>query len=257
MTLVGQIEKRTQARIVALFQERLGYDYLGDQTDLDNRNIETRLLTAWLLKQGVSDSLITRALHELNKVATDTSKSIHDRNKEVYELLRYGVKVQPGMGENRVTVWLIDWQHPRNNHFAIAEEVTVSLDLFVRPGASAGQREAVLLRWYRDQLKALIPPLLDKWQPVIGVQASHWGIRKMKTRWGSCNPDARRVWFNLELAKKPVRCLEYIVVHELVHLLERNHSERFMVLMDEFMPNWRVCRETLNSGVLGHEVWGY
>ena len=132
-----------------------------------------------------------------------------------------------------------------------------SLDLFVRPGSSAAQREAVLLRWYREQLKALIPPFLEKWQPVLGVQARHWGIKKMKTKWGSCNPTTRRLWFNLELAKKPVLCLEYIVLHELVHLLERNHSERFMALMDGFMPNWRVCRETLNSGVLGHEVWVY
>lgn len=139
----------------------------------------------------------------------------------------------------------------------VAVRGIASLDLFVRPGASAAQREAVLLRWYREQLKALIPPLLEKWQPIIGVQVKHWGIKKMKTKWGSCNPMAQRVWLNLELAKKPVLCLEYIVVHELVHLLERNHSDRFTALVDGFMPNWRVCRDTLNSGVLGHEVWGY
>jgi type I restriction enzyme, R subunit len=125
MTSVGQIEKLAQARIVTLFQERLGYDYLGNQIDSDNRNIEPKLLTAWLLKQGVGDTLITRALHELTKLATDTSKSIYDRNKDVYNLLRYGVKVLPGMGENKETVWLIDWKQPQNNHFAIGEEVTV------------------------------------------------------------------------------------------------------------------------------------
>ena len=125
MTTVGQIEKQTQARVVALFRERLCYDYLGDKTDLNNHNLELTLLRGWLTRQGVSDTLINRALHELNKVATDTSKSLYDRNKEVYDLLRYGVKVQPGAGENRVTVWLIDWKHPENNHFAIAEEVTV------------------------------------------------------------------------------------------------------------------------------------
>ncbi|MDD2742934.1 MAG: type I restriction endonuclease subunit R [Rhodocyclaceae bacterium] len=125
MSTVGQIEKKTQARVVALFRERLCYDYLGDKTDLNNHNIELTLLRAWLTKRGISDTLVNRALHELNKVATDTSKSLYDRNKEVYDLLRYGVKVQPGAGENRVTVWLIDWQHPENNHFAIAEEVTV------------------------------------------------------------------------------------------------------------------------------------
>jgi type I restriction enzyme, R subunit len=125
MSIVGQIEKRTQARVVALFRKRLNYDYLGDRTDFDNRNIDQGLLREWLTKQGVIDTLITRALHELNRVATDTSKHLYDRNREVYNLLRYGVKVQPGAGENRVTVWLIDWKNPENNHFAIAEEVTV------------------------------------------------------------------------------------------------------------------------------------
>jgi predicted metal-dependent hydrolase len=132
-----------------------------------------------------------------------------------------------------------------------------SLDLFVRPGRSIEQREAALSDWYRERLKALIQPLLQKWQPVLGVTVAGWGVKKMKTKWGSCNPTSRRVWFNLELAKKPVQCLEYIVVHELVHLLERNHTERFTALMDGFMPNWKACRATLNSGVLGHEVWGY
>lgn len=125
MATVGQIEKQTQARVVALFQERLGYAYLGNRIDRDNRNMEPDLLTAWLSKQGVDSNLIARALHELNRVASDTSKSLYDRNREVYALLRYGVKVLPAMGENKVTVWLIDWKHPQNNHFAIAEEVTV------------------------------------------------------------------------------------------------------------------------------------
>ncbi|WP_114970257.1 M48 family metallopeptidase [Rhodoferax ferrireducens] len=147
--------------------------------------------------------------------------------------------------------------HEQDAPARVALRGIASLDLFVRPGSNAAQREVVLLHWYREQLKALIPPLLEKWQPVLGVQANHWGIKKMKTKWGSCNPTAGRLWFNLELAKKPVQCLEYIVVHELVHLLERRHSERFTALMDGFMPNWRVCRETLNSGVLGHEVWAY
>ena len=139
----------------------------------------------------------------------------------------------------------------------VAVRGIASLDLFVRPGASAEQREAVLLHWYREQLKALIPPLLETWQPILGVQARAWSIKKMKTKWGSCNPTAKRLWFNLELAKKPAMCLEYLVVHELVHLLERNHTERFTALMDGFLPNWSVCRATLNSGVLGHQTWLY
>lgn len=125
MTTVGQIEKKTQARVVSLFQNRLGYAYLGNRIDCDNRNIDPERLTAWLKQQGINDTLISRALHELNRVATDTSKHLYARNKAVYDLLRYGVKVSPGMGENNITVWLIDWKQPQNNDFAIAEEVTV------------------------------------------------------------------------------------------------------------------------------------
>jgi hypothetical protein len=132
-----------------------------------------------------------------------------------------------------------------------------SLDLFVRPGTSTEQREVVLLRWYRERLQELIPPLLDMWQPLLGVQVAGWGIKKMKTKWGTCNVAARRIWLNLELAKKPLHCLEYIVVHELVHLLERNHTERFTALMDQYLPGWPARREELRRSVLGHEEWGY
>ena len=139
----------------------------------------------------------------------------------------------------------------------VAVRGVASLDLIVRPSSSVEQREAVLLRWYREQLKELIPPLLEKWQPLVGVQVNDWGIKKMKTKWGSCNPSVRRVWLNLELAKKPFQCLEYIVVHELVHLLERHHNERFTSLMDVFLPQWRQYREMLSKSPLGHEDWGY
>jgi predicted metal-dependent hydrolase len=139
----------------------------------------------------------------------------------------------------------------------VAVRGIASLDLFVRPGASAEQREAVLLGWHREQLKAMIPPLLEKWQPVIGVQVADWGIKKMKTKWGSCNPSARRIWLNLELAKTPIQCLEYIVVHELTHLLERHHNDRFVALMDVHLPHWRRDRDMLNCLPLGHQQWGY
>jgi len=132
-----------------------------------------------------------------------------------------------------------------------------SLDLFVRPGASAAQREVVLLQWYRAQLKELIPPLLAKWQRALKVKARACGVKKMKTKWGSCNPTTGSLWLNLELAKKPGQCLEYILVHELVHLLERHHNDRFMAVMDEFLPNWRARRNLLNSAALGHEEWEY
>jgi len=147
--------------------------------------------------------------------------------------------------------------HEHDAPARVAVRGIASLDLFVRPSTSPDQREAILLRWHREQLKALIPPLLEKWQPILGVQVADWGIKKMKTKWGSCNPTARRIWLNLELAKKPVQCLEYIVVHELVHLLERNHNDRFTALLDQHLPQWRQYREMLSQSPLGHEDWGY
>ena len=145
MNSVGQIEKATQARVVALFCERLGYQYLGNWIDRHNSNIEQQQLRAWLQARGVAESLITRALHELTKAAGDTSKSLYDRNKTVYEMLRYGIKVQPGAGENHVTVWLIDWQNPLANQFGVAEEVTVKgADLANAAKASTKRPDVVL-----------------------------------------------------------------------------------------------------------------
>ncbi len=128
MTTVGQVEKRTQNRVVKLFREQLGYAYLGDWTDREgNRNIEGELLRTFLRdRQGHDEALVTRALHLLDKAAGDTSKSLYDRNRAVYDLLRYGVKVKAEVGEHMQTVWLIDWKRPEKNHFAIAEEVTVT-----------------------------------------------------------------------------------------------------------------------------------
>jgi len=132
-----------------------------------------------------------------------------------------------------------------------------TIELFVRPNSSVAQRDQVLHRWYRQQIRELIPPLLAKWQAAMGVRLAEWGIKKMKTRWGSCNPIACRIWLNLELAKKPVRCLEYIIVHELAHLIERHHNERFISIMDEHLPQWRLHRQELNSAPLAHETWSY
>lgn len=126
MSSVGQIEKKTQERVVSLFREKLGYEYLGDWIDREgNRNIETDLLRAFLKKKGYDEALINRALYAFEKAAGDQSKSLYDRNKAVYGLLRYGVQVKADVGENYQTVWLIDWKNALNNHFAIAEEVTV------------------------------------------------------------------------------------------------------------------------------------
>ncbi|MEE9513783.1 MAG: SprT family zinc-dependent metalloprotease [Anaerolineales bacterium] len=122
-----------------------------------------------------------------------------------------------------------------------------TLDLFVRTGSDAKKRERALMDWYRQQLKEAIPPLITKWEPIIGEEIAEWGVKRMKTRWGSCNIKARRIWLNLELIKKPVHCLEYIIVHEMVHLLERLHNDRFVAYMDDFMPRWRRSQDELKK----------
>ena len=130
-----------------------------------------------------------------------------------------------------------------------------TLELQVRPGAGREQREAVLQRWYREQLREQVPELIAKWEPRVGVTVADCGIRRMKTRWGSCNSEARRIWVNLELAKKSDACLELVLLHEMVHLLERRHSERFREHMDRLMPQWRLYRDQLNRAPLAHEEW--
>lgn len=132
-----------------------------------------------------------------------------------------------------------------------------TMELYVRRSTGAEEREKLLQRWSRAELKSMIQPLIEKWQPVMGVQVAAWGVKKMKTKWGSCNPAARRIWLNLELAKKPIHCLEYIVVHEMVHLLVRHHNERFVNVMDKHLPQWRFCREELKQSPLKHDDWNY
>jgi predicted metal-dependent hydrolase len=130
-----------------------------------------------------------------------------------------------------------------------------ALDLYVRPGSDAAARDRVLQRWYREQLGVLVPRLLTKWQRDIGVTAAEWRLKRMRTKWGACSIKARRIWLNSELAKKPQRCLEYIIVHELVHLIERHHGDRFTALMDRYLPNWAAIRAQLAKAPLGHEDW--
>jgi predicted metal-dependent hydrolase len=132
-----------------------------------------------------------------------------------------------------------------------------TIQLRVRPGTDRDKREAVLHRWYRQLLSEQMPGLVAKWEPVIGVDVAEWRIKKMKTRWGSCSAAARRIWVNLALAEKPPSCLEYIVVHEMVHLIERLHNDQFLEHMDRLLPQWRLCRDELNLAPLAHEGWKY
>ena len=129
--------------------------------------------------------------------------------------------------------------------------------LQIRPGADAGKKQEVLEEWYRRQLKAAVPALISKWEPLIGVKVKRLFVQKMKTKWGSCSHRVGNIRLNTDLAKKPPECLEYMVVHEMVHLLEATHNNRFAALMDTFLPKWRFRREMLNRLPVRHEDWRY
>ena len=129
--------------------------------------------------------------------------------------------------------------------------------LRVRAGTDEGKRQALVEAWYRELLKEAVLPLLERWQPALDVTVERFCVQRMKTKWGSCNNLARTIRLNTELAKKPPECLEYIVVHEMVHFLERRHNDRFREFMDRFIPQWRLHREELNRAPLAHEDWKY
>ena len=126
------------------------------------------------------------------------------------------------------------------------ELIDSRIHLRVRPGTDLQKRRALVEAWYREQIRIAVPPLLAHWEPQIGVRVERFYVRRMKTRWGSCSVKARTIRLNTELAKKPPECLEYIVLHELVHLLEPTHNARFKALMGRFLPGWQDQRQALN-----------
>src|ERR1017187_6586061 len=129
--------------------------------------------------------------------------------------------------------------------------------LQTRPATGEEKKQAILDEWYPSQLKEAVPPLIAKWEPLMGVKVERFFVQRMKTKWGSCSPGSASIRLNTDLARKPRECLEYIVVHEMAHLLEPTHNSRFVALMDRFMPKWRYCREALNRLPVRHENWDY
>jgi predicted metal-dependent hydrolase len=129
--------------------------------------------------------------------------------------------------------------------------------LQVRPATGEERKRAVLDEWYRAQLREAVPSLIAKWEPLMGVKVERLFVQRMKTKWGSCSPGSGSIRLNTDLARKPRECLEYIVVHEMAHLLEPTHNSRFIGLMDLFIPQWQFCRDALNRLPVRHENWGY
>jgi predicted metal-dependent hydrolase len=126
------------------------------------------------------------------------------------------------------------------------------IDLYARADSTAEQREEILQRWYRSQLRRIAAPMFPKWEMLLGVMVDFWGIKLMRTKWGSCKADRHRIWLNLELVKTPVACIEYIVVHEMMHLLVQKHGEEFTRSMDRYLPQWRANSSRLDRAVLTH-----
>jgi predicted metal-dependent hydrolase len=129
--------------------------------------------------------------------------------------------------------------------------------LRVRPTTEQSAREAILDQWYREQLKQAVPPLIAKWEPLIGVKVERFFVQRMKTKWGSCNHARGNIRLNTDLAKKPRECLEYIVIHEMAHLVVPTHNSHFVALMDRILPQWQSYRDVLNRLPLRNEVWAY
>lgn len=131
------------------------------------------------------------------------------------------------------------------------------ITLTVRPGSDTAKRAAVMHEWYKAQLHRVVPSIIRKWEPKLGVHVAGYHLQRMKTKWGSCNHRAGTIRLNTELAKKPKDLLEYVVVHEMMHLLEPTHSRRFTELLDEYYSGWREARAELNELPLAHEEWTY
>ena len=165
---------------------------------------------------------------KLQQQARESSQKYVDRENHYYLGKRYLLKVSEVDLAPRVML----------NH--------TTIEMQIRPDTDTRKRGAILNEWYRQRLKDILPAMIHPWEERLNVNVTAFGIKRMKTKWGSCNQKAGRIWLNLELGKKPLRCLEYVVVHEMVHLMERKHGERFTAFMDKFMPMWRSYKEELN-----------
>lgn len=183
---------------------------------------------------------IKKHVKNFQEQARETVRDYVSGESHFYQGARYILEVTEKAGRSSVEI-----------------DGTKKIILTVKPSTSKDEKATIMKEWYRKQIKKQIPQLIAKWEKIIDVKANDWGVKQMKTKWGACNVDAKRIWLNLELAKKPPICLEYILVHELVHLHERNHNERFVSLMNKYMPKWRLHRDELNSLPIVHNDWGY
>ncbi len=201
-----------------------------ERFDLDALRVYTIGRLDWIEKQR----------RELRSQARETPRQYITRESHYFAGQRYLLEVEEKQGAR-----------PRVQCHGKQLKMLVPLNF------ATERRRSLLERFYREYLKREIPKIIERYEPVMDVSVAEFRIRRMKTKWGSCNIEARRLWLNLELARKPPECLEYLVVHEMVHLRERHHNARFMELMDQFLPGWRGLRELLNRLPVVHVEWAY
>ncbi|WP_028388578.1 M48 family metallopeptidase [Legionella fairfieldensis] len=165
--------------------------------------------------------------------------------------LKEQVPVPPLLFATGETILFLGTNHALTVHETKNREKILLVDktihCFIHSQSTIVKKQQLLQNWYRQQMKAFLPSLIAKWESIIGVKVNSWGIKTMKTRWGSCNTDKKRIWLNLNLIKKPLACLEYVLVHELVHLLEAGHNKRFYNFMDQFLPAWQENKRQLED----------
>ena len=151
--------------------------------------------------------------------------------------------------------YLLDVIYGSLKHEIVLKHSTI--ELHVQNGTTTENRYKLLQEWYRKELKKIVAELIGKWEEKIGITLKSWQIKRMRTQWGSCNIEKRNILLNLQLARVSIECIEYIIVHEMVHLLERHHNDRFNAYMDRVLPDWRTRREKFDEVYLVHEEWGY
>lgn len=198
-----------------------------EQMDLDTIRVFTLSKLAWIKSQQ----------RKMLGQARETPREYLDRESHVLWGRRYLLKLV-----EKDAAPLVEVRHKR-------------LVLQIRPGTKAEYRAEILESWYREQLKQAVPPLIAKWEPLLGVRVARFYVQRMKTRWGSCNPEQQTIRLNTELARKPLEALEYVVVHEMTHLLEPTHNSRFTGLLDIQLPYWRQLKDELNQLPVRHEDW--
>jgi len=160
------------------------------------------------------------------------------RESHYYLGKRYLLSIEEGKGRQGVTI-----------------HKSKGMILSVHPDSTVEKREKILTEWYRNELKKIVAARIEKWETDLGVTVKAFGVRKMKTKWGSCNPKTGRILINLEMIKKPERCIDYIVLHEMAHLIEKRHNDRFREILTHHMPRWQTYRDELNEAPLGHDEW--